>query len=92
MDTGGWPLTKKSVGRLTTCTAAEKSICRLSKSTRAVKTRRRSPRVNVTLPAALLIALGFECVNGFHDTANAVAAVIYTHSMEPINAVVLSGL
>ena len=30
---------------------------------------------------ALLIALGFEFVNGFHDTANAVATVIYTHSM-----------
>ena len=43
------------------------------------------------LALALLIALSFEFVNGFHDTANAVAAVIYTHSMEPINAVVLSG-
>src|SRR5262245_53186514 len=30
---------------------------------------------------ALLIALGFEFVNGFHDTANAVATVIYTNSM-----------
>ena len=30
---------------------------------------------------ALLIALGFEFVNGFHDTANAVATVIYTHSL-----------
>ena len=43
------------------------------------------------LALALLIALGFEFVNGFHDTANAVAPVIYTHSMEPIPAVVLSG-
>ena len=33
------------------------------------------------LGLALLIALGFEFVNGFHDTANAVATVIYTHSM-----------
>ncbi|MBN9281927.1 MAG: inorganic phosphate transporter, partial [Hyphomicrobium denitrificans] len=33
------------------------------------------------LGVALLIALGFEFVNGFHDTANAVATVIYTHSM-----------
>ena len=32
------------------------------------------------LAIALLIALGFEFVNGFHDTANAVATVIYTHS------------
>ncbi len=30
---------------------------------------------------ALLIALAFEFVNGFHDTANAVATVIYTHSL-----------
>jgi PiT family inorganic phosphate transporter len=34
------------------------------------------------LVVALLIALGFEFVNGFHDTANAVATVIYTHSLE----------
>jgi inorganic phosphate transporter, PiT family len=40
---------------------------------------------------ALLIALGFEFVNGFHDTANAVATVIYTHSLDPNIAVVLSG-
>ena len=40
----------------------------------------------------LLIALGFEFVNGFHDTANAVATVIYTHSLEPNIAVVWSGL
>src|SRR4026208_1349919 len=33
------------------------------------------------LALALFIALGFEFVNGFHDTANAVATVIYTHSM-----------
>ena len=41
---------------------------------------------------ALAIALGFEFVNGFHDTANAVATVIYTHSLEPNIAVVWSGL
>jgi PiT family inorganic phosphate transporter len=45
----------------------------------------------VLLALALLIALGFEFVNGFHDTANAVAAVIYTHSLEPNIAVVWSG-
>jgi len=44
------------------------------------------------LALALLIALGFEFVNGFHDTANAVATVIYTHSLEPNVAVVWSGL
>src|SRR5579863_9775864 len=45
----------------------------------------------VLLGVALLTALGFEFVNGFHDTANAVATVIYTHSMEPHIAVVWSG-
>ena len=40
------------------------------------------------LTVALLIALGFEFVNGFHDTANAVATVIYTHTLEPHIAVV----
>src|SRR6204780_1349603 len=43
------------------------------------------------LGLALLIALGFEFVNGFHDTANAVATVIYTHSLPPLVAVVWSG-
>ncbi|MPW16320.1 inorganic phosphate transporter [Paraburkholderia sp. CNPSo 3157] len=43
------------------------------------------------LGIALLIALGFEFVNGFHDTANAVATVIYTHSLTPSVAVVWSG-
>ena len=40
---------------------------------------------------ALLIALGFEFVNGFHDTANAVATVIYTNAMPANIAVVWSG-
>ena len=44
------------------------------------------------LGLALIIALGFELVNGFHDTANAVATVIYTHSLDPNIAVVWSGL
>ena len=43
------------------------------------------------LGLALIIALGFEFVNGFHDTANAVATVIYTHAMPPALAVVWSG-
>jgi PiT family inorganic phosphate transporter len=46
----------------------------------------------VLLGVALFIALGFEFVNGFHDTANAVATVIYTHSLDPHIAVVLSGM
>lgn len=44
------------------------------------------------LGVALLIALGFEFVNGFHDTANAVATVIYTHSLPPTVAVMWSGV
>jgi inorganic phosphate transporter, PiT family len=46
----------------------------------------------ILLGLALLIALGFEFVNGFHDTANAVATVIYTNSLPPQLAVVWSGL
>jgi inorganic phosphate transporter, PiT family len=44
------------------------------------------------LGIALLTALAFEFVNGFHDTANAVATVIYTHTMEPHVAVIWSGM
>src|ERR1700677_540963 len=44
------------------------------------------------LGVALLTALAFEFVNGFHDTANAVATVIYTHTMEPHVAVIWSGM
>jgi PiT family inorganic phosphate transporter len=45
----------------------------------------------ILLFVALLIALGFEFVNGFHDTANAVATVIYTRSLAAHYAVVWSG-
>ncbi len=45
----------------------------------------------VLLVVALLIAFGFEFVNGFHDTANAVATVIYTKSLGPKKAVAWSG-
>ena len=45
----------------------------------------------VFLIICLLLACTFEFVNGFHDTANAVATVIYTHSMKPTTAVVYSG-
>ena len=51
-----------------------------------------APGAFLFLGLALLIAFGFEFVNGFHDTANAVATVIYTHSMKPLTAVVWSGL
>src|ERR1700744_4115619 len=46
----------------------------------------------IFLVLALLLALGFEFVNGFHDTANAVATVIYTKSLSPWVAVIWSGL
>ena len=46
----------------------------------------------ILLLVALLTALGFEFINGFHDTANAVATVIYTHSLPPNFAVLWSGL
>ena len=44
------------------------------------------------LVVALGLALGFEFVNGFHDTANAVATVIYTHTLRPWVAVIWSGI
>ena len=46
----------------------------------------------VFLIAAVGLALSFEFVNGFHDTANAVATVIYTNTLKPGYAVVWSGL
>ncbi len=46
----------------------------------------------ILLGIALLIALAFEMCNGFHDTSNAVATVIYTHSLAPNVAVIWSGL
>ncbi len=45
----------------------------------------------ILLGLALLLALSFEFVNGFHDTANAVATVIYTGALKPNYAVVWSG-
>lgn len=41
---------------------------------------------------AIVLALGFDFVNGFHDTANAVATVIYTKALKPGVAIVMSGL
>src|SRR5499427_9233644 len=46
----------------------------------------------IFLLLALGLALSFEFVNGFHDTANAVATVIYTHSLKPTVAVIWSGI
>lgn len=46
----------------------------------------------VLLLLCLLAAFAFEFINGFHDTANAVATVIYTHSLKPTTAVIWSGI
>ena len=46
----------------------------------------------IYLVIAVGLALFFEAINGFHDTANAVATVIYTHSLKPTVAVVWSGI
>jgi PiT family inorganic phosphate transporter len=46
----------------------------------------------IFLAIAIGMALGFEFVNGFHDTANAVATVIYTHTLKPTPAVIWSGI
>jgi PiT family inorganic phosphate transporter len=46
----------------------------------------------IFLIICLLAAVAFEFINGFHDTANAVATVIYTHSLKPTYAVIWSGL
>lgn len=48
--------------------------------------------LTVLLILCIVLACFFEFINGFHDTANAVATVIYTNSMKPTVAVVYSGL
>src|SRR5690606_12476149 len=47
---------------------------------------------SVLLVICLVAACGFEFVNGFHDTANAVATVIYTNTLRPWIAVILSAI
>ena len=46
---------------------------------------------SIFLILCLLAACSFEFINGFHDTANAVATVIYTHTLKPTVAVIWSG-
>ena len=46
----------------------------------------------VLLGLCFVLVLAFEFSNGFHDTANAVATVIYTHALKPVQAVVWSGI
>ncbi|WP_428535457.1 inorganic phosphate transporter [Rhodopila sp.] len=50
-----------------------------------------SPTAFAVLIFCFVLVLAFEFSNGFHDTANAVATVIYTHSLKPVPAVLLSG-
>ena len=51
-----------------------------------------SGAVIAMLIGCLILVLAFEATNGFHDTSNAVATVIYTHSLKPVPAVLWSGL
>ncbi|MBP7185087.1 MAG: inorganic phosphate transporter [Saprospiraceae bacterium] len=48
--------------------------------------------ITILLVICLFCAFAFDFINGFHDTANAVATVIYTHSLKPTYAIVLSGV
>src|SRR5215218_7008884 len=50
------------------------------------------PQLLFLLILCLLAACAFEFVNGFHDTANAVATVIYTNSLKPWIAVIYSAI
>lgn len=50
------------------------------------------PTLVFLLIFCIAAALAFEFINGFHDTANAVATVIYTHSLQPRVAVIWSGI
>lgn len=51
-----------------------------------------SPELTALFILCILLACVFEFINGFHDTANAVATVIYTNSLKPTTAVVWSGI
>ncbi len=51
-----------------------------------------SEGLTILLIVSILAALAFEFINGFHDTANAVATVIYTKSLKPRTAVIWSGI
>jgi phosphate/sulfate permease len=48
--------------------------------------------LTILLIVCILCACIFEFINGFHDTANAVATVIYTKSLKPVHSVILSGV
>ena len=48
--------------------------------------------IGLALFLSLAFVLAYEFINGFHDTANAVATVIYTKAMPPYTAVIASGV
>jgi len=50
-----------------------------------------STSLTIVFMICLLAVVGFEFVNGFHDTANAVATVIYTKALKPVYAIPWSG-
>ena len=51
-----------------------------------------SAAILAMLIGCFILVLAFEATNGFHDTSNAVATVIYTHALQPVPAVIWSGL
>jgi PiT family inorganic phosphate transporter len=51
-----------------------------------------STELTILLIVCISIACVFEFINGFHDTANAVATVIYTKTLRPVTAVIWSGI
>src|SRR5207248_5144219 len=54
--------------------------------------RSRSRMLEVLLVAAVLVAVGFDFTNGFHDTANAIATSVSTRALTPRQAVLLSAV
>jgi len=51
-----------------------------------------STNASILFIVCLLAVCVFEAINGFHDTANAVATVIYTKTLPPVFAVIWSGM
>src|SRR5262249_20586048 len=78
------------LGHRPRCARRRRRLCRFGASVRRRVCPPPGTLVFTLLGVALLIALGFEFVNGFHDTANAVATVIYTHSPTAYVAVIWS--
>lgn len=45
----------------------------------------------ILLLACLILVLAFEFSNGFHDSTNATATVIYTNALNPLTVFISSG-